>query len=110
MFTPQISSYSFYEHPKLGEDLINTYTSSSHMLVSFSVGKSGTLQKGIYITVSVSFSFMYFQFEFHVTRTDHYNCKNVKDVHWCFSLSLNVMTSRGGRMTAPLSWGGYSLP
>lgn len=32
------SLYCFYEHPKLGEDLINTYTSSSHMLVSFSVG------------------------------------------------------------------------
>ncbi|XP_071531318.1 TLC domain-containing protein 2-like isoform X2 [Panulirus ornatus] len=29
---------NFYEHPKLAEDLINTYTSSSHMLVSFSVG------------------------------------------------------------------------
>nr|XP_045583306.1 TLC domain-containing protein 2-like isoform X3 [Procambarus clarkii] len=28
----------FYEHPKLAEDLINTYTSSSHILISFSVG------------------------------------------------------------------------
>lgn len=28
----------FYEHPKLGEDLIKIYTRSSHMLVSFSVG------------------------------------------------------------------------
>ncbi|KAK4297748.1 hypothetical protein Pmani_029866 [Petrolisthes manimaculis] len=38
LITGPWSLYCFYEHPKLGEDLINTYTSSSHMLVAFSVG------------------------------------------------------------------------
>lgn len=32
------SLYCFYEHPKLAEDLINAYSNSSHMLISFSVG------------------------------------------------------------------------
>nr|XP_045583305.1 TLC domain-containing protein 2-like isoform X2 [Procambarus clarkii] len=38
LITGPWSLYCFYEHPKLAEDLINTYTSSSHILISFSVG------------------------------------------------------------------------
>ena len=31
--------FSFYETPKMAEDLIKTYSTSAHTLISFSIGK-----------------------------------------------------------------------
>lgn len=38
--------FSFFLHPQMAEDLIETYSMFSHALVSFSIGEYGTIAVG----------------------------------------------------------------